>query len=278
MSCVVIVVSLALVLGSVAAFTPITPQLCRLGTPKGTLQEDFDGVVMTTYGRYPITMVKGKGSTLTDDSGKTYLDFVAGIATCAVGHAHEGLAKAVTDQINKVHHVSNLYYIPEQGKLAAWLVKNSPMDRVFFCNSGAEANEAAIKLARKHAHTKLGIDQPVIITAESSFHGRTLATITATGQAKYQKNFGPLVPGFEYTPYNDAAKLRAAVKRINGKQGLLAKLKFWEKPKKRLAGILLECLQGEGGVRPGTKEFMKVTDENGKRQHIDMHKLKTLSR
>ncbi len=161
------------------------------------------------------------------------------------------------------------YYIPEQGKLASWLVKNSPMDRVFFwytfcstynlsnlislsslcSNSGAEANEAAIKLARKYAHTKLEIDDPVIITAVSSFHGRTLATITATGQPKYQKNFGPLVPGFEYVPYNDASALRAAVARINGKKGLLSRLKFWQKPKPRLAAILMEALQGEGGVQ-----------------------------
>lgn len=147
-------------------------------------RDEFDSVVMKTYGRYPITMVKGEGSTLTDSTGKTYVDFVAGIATCCLGHGHKELADAVTAQISTLHHVSNLYYIPQQGKLASWLVKNSPADRVFFCNSGAEANEAAIKLSRKHAYTKLDIEEPVIITAESSFHGRTLATVTATGQPK----------------------------------------------------------------------------------------------
>jgi acetylornithine aminotransferase len=187
---------------------------------------------------------------------------VAGIATCCLGHAHEGLANAIQSQINTVHHVSNLYYIPGQGKLAAWLVKNSPADRVFFCNSGAEANEGAIKLARKHAHTKRGIDEPVIITALSSFHGRTLATITATGQPKYQKNFGPLVPGFEYVPYNDVAALKAMVAKINAGPSLLDRLQFWKpKPKRGVAAILLESLQGEGGVRPGHADFFQAARE-----------------
>ena len=119
-------------------------------------RDEFDDVVMKTYGRYPITMVKGRGVKLWDSTGKEYLDFVAGISTCCLGHAHIGLVAAVEEQIKTVHHVSNLYYIPQQGALAKWLVQRSPMDRVFFCNSGAEANEAAIKLARKYAHTKLG--------------------------------------------------------------------------------------------------------------------------
>lgn len=128
------------------------------------------------------------------------------------GHAHPALSKAVADQMNQVHHCSNLYYIPAQASLASWLVKNSCADKVFFCNSGAEANEAAIKLARKYAHTKLGIDHPVIITAVNSFHGRTLTAITATGQPKYQKDFGPLTPGFEYVEYNNLAELKEKVK------------------------------------------------------------------
>lgn len=114
--------------------------------------------------------------------------------------------------MQQVHHCSNLYYIPAQAQLASWLVQNSCADKAFFCNSGAEANEAAIKLARKHAHTKLQIDFPVIITAVNSFHGRTLTAITATGQPKYQKDFGPLTPGFEYVEYNNVDALRAKVK------------------------------------------------------------------
>lgn len=114
--------------------------------------------------------------------------------------------------MNRVHHCSNLYFIPEQAQLASWLVNNSCAEKVFFCNSGAESNEAAIKLSRKYAHTKLNIDHPVIITAVNSFHGRTLTAITATGQAKYQKDFGPLTPGFEYVEYNNVEELKAKVK------------------------------------------------------------------
>jgi acetylornithine aminotransferase len=143
----------------------------------------FNSKVMTTYGRYPVTMSSGSGCTLTDTSGKVYLDFVAGIATCALGHADPTLAAAVTKQMQTMHHTSNLYYSAGQGNLAAWLVANSPADKVFFANSGAEANEAAFKLARKHASLR-GVTDPVIITAGSSFHGRTLAAVTATAQPK----------------------------------------------------------------------------------------------
>lgn len=142
-----------------------------------------------------MTISKGKGCKLYDSEGNEYLDFAAGIATCCLGHSHPALKEAIASQMEKVHHTSNLYYIPEQGSLAKWLVDNSCADKAFFCNSGAEANEAAIKLARKHAHTKLNIDYPIIITALNSFHGRTLTAITATGQPKYQKDFGPLTPG-----------------------------------------------------------------------------------
>lgn len=206
-------------------------------------QAKFDGAVMKTYGRYPVTMVKGEGTMLWDSTGKKYLDFVAGISTCCLGHSNRKLTEAVTTQMNQVHHVSNLYYIPNQGSLADWLIRNSPADKVFFCNSGAEANEAAIKLARKHAHTKLGIDDPVIITAESSFHGRTLAAITATGQPKYQQNFGPLVPGFDYVPYNDLDALKRAMKKANGK-GLGG---LFRRKRRGVAAVMLEALQGEVG-------------------------------
>ncbi len=215
---------------------------------------EFDHYVMKTYGRFPIALVKGSGCRVTDNYGKEYLDFVAGIATTTLGHAHPNLIKTVTEQIQKLHHVSNLYYIPEQGELARWIVEHSCADKVFFCNSGAEANEAAIKLVRKYAHEKLDLDNPVILTAKSSFHGRTLATITATGQPKYQKGFSPLVPGFAYVPYNDIGAIENAITDI-------------DEGNTRVAGIMLEALQGEGGVRPGELEYFlrlrKICDETG---------------
>ena len=204
--------------------------------------EQFDANVMGTYGRFPIALERGEGCQVWDSKGKAYLDFVAGIATCTLGHSHPALIEAVTQQIKKLHHVSNLYYIPEQGQLAQWIVERSCADKVFFCNSGAEANEAAIKLARKYAHQVLEIDKPVILTAKASFHGRTLATITATGQPKYQKNFHPLVAGFEYVPYNDIAALENAIADI-------------DEGDRRVAAIMLEPLQGEGGVRPGELDY-----------------------
>ncbi|ASC70237.1 Glutamate-1-semialdehyde 2,1-aminomutase [Halomicronema hongdechloris C2206] len=204
----------------------------------------FDTYVMATYGRFPIALVRGEGCRVWDSEGRSYLDFVSGIATCTLGHAHPAMVKAITGQIQRLHHVSNLYYIPEQGALAQWLVEHSCADRAFFCNSGAEANEGAIKLARKYAHLHRGIEQPVILTAHASFHGRTLATITATGQPKYQKHFAPLVPGFHYIPYNDIDALRQAVADLDGSTP-------------HIAAILLEPLQGEGGVRPGERHYFQ---------------------
>jgi len=211
-------------------------------------REDFDRHVMRTYGRFPVMLERGSGARLWDVDGREWLDFVAGIATCTLGHADPRLIEAVTRQMSKLHHVSNLYYNESQGELAAWLVEHSPADRVFFCNSGAEANEAAIKLTRKFASEQNGVTDPVIVTANASFHGRTLATITATAQPKYQKGFAPLVPGFVYTPYNDIEALEQTIASVNA-QG------------NRLGGILLEALQGEGGVRPGDRAFFaKVRD------------------
>ncbi len=204
----------------------------------------FDKAVMSTYGRYQLALERGAGCRVWDTQGREYLDFVAGIATCTLGHAHPAMIEAVTRQIQKLHHVSNLYYIPEQGELAKWLVKHSCADRVFFCNSGAEANEAAIKLARKYAHTVLKIDRPIILTAHASFHGRTLATITATAQPKYQKYFDPLMPGFHYVPYNDFAAVSEAISELDeGDYGV--------------AAVLIEPLQGEGGVRPGEVSYFR---------------------
>lgn len=222
----------------------------------------FDDVVMRSYARYPLTLSHGKGATLFDVNGKEYLDFVAGIATCTLGHADSRIVEAVSAQIRKLGHVSNLYYTPGQGQLARWLVDHGPADKVFFCNSGAEANEAAIKLARKYWHKRTvksqfgvespsSIDHPVILTARNSFHGRTLATISATGQPKYQQGFQPLMPGFQYVNFNDVEDLRATASNLGA----------------CLAGIMLEALQGEGGVCPGEKEFFhaarQICDETG---------------
>ncbi len=216
--------------------------------------DDFNQAVMSTYARFPLALERGYGCRVWDTQGREYLDFVAGIATCTLGHAHPALVAAVTSQIQKLHHVSNLYYIPEQGELAKWIVQHSCADRVFFCNSGAEANEAAIKLARKYAHTVLEIEQPIILTAHASFHGRTLATVTATGQRKYQKNFDPLVPGFHYVPYNDIGAVEAAIGEL-------------DEGNYRVAAILLEPLQGEGGIRPGDiayfQKLRRICNETG---------------
>lgn len=234
------------IVGTVAPIAPVFQQPYN--------SHDFDAAVMNTYGRFPLALVRGEGCRVWDTQGKVYLDFVAGIATCTLGHAHPALVETVTQQIKTLHHVSNLYYIPVQGELAQWIVDHSCADRVFFCNSGAEANEGAIKLVRKYAHTVLGIAAPVIITAEASFHGRTLATITATGQPKYQKDFDPLMPGFAYVPYNDFAALEAMIQQI-------------DRNERRVAAIMLEALQGEGGVRPGDLDYFlrlrKLCDDKG---------------
>jgi acetylornithine/N-succinyldiaminopimelate aminotransferase len=208
------------------------------------------------YRRYPLTIKNGKGCKLWTTDGREFLDCVSGIATCALGHSNDALTDAITAQMKQVHHVSNLYLIPAQAALAKWLCDNSVADKVFFCNSGAEANEAAIKCARRHAYNR-GIAKPVIITAEQSFHGRTLATVTATGQPKYHIGFGydgEMVPGFMYVPYNDAAALEKAVKEV-------------QESGRGLAAIMMEALQGEGGIIPGKPEFFQkarqLCDETG---------------
>jgi acetylornithine/N-succinyldiaminopimelate aminotransferase len=229
---------------------PITLEPPVLETQNST--SEFDQYVMKTYARFPITLVRGEGCRVWDDKGKEYLDFVAGIATCTLGHAHPAMVKAVTEQIQTLHHVSNLFYLPAQGELAKWIVQNSCADKAFFCNSGAEANEGAIKLARKYAHVKLGIESPLILTAKASFHGRTLATVTATGQPKYHKNFTPLVSGFDYIEYNDIPALEAA----------------FAQHQDRLCAVMLEALQGEGGVRPGDRAYFQRV-----RELCDQHKV-----
>ncbi|MBD1842338.1 aspartate aminotransferase family protein [Cyanobacteria bacterium FACHB-63] len=228
--------------------------LVKSPTPAPFSIAEFDDYVMTTYARFPLTLVRGSGCRVWDDQGREYLDFVAGIATCTLGHAHPAMIEAVTEQAQTLIHVSNLYYNTPQGELAKWLVEHSCADRAFFCNSGAEANEGAIKLARKYAHTVRNISNPVIITANASFHGRTLATITATGQPKYQQNFDPLVPGFHYVPYNNLESLRSAIAEL-------------DQTEPQVAAIMLEGLQGEGGVRPGDRAYFQairqICDETG---------------
>jgi len=201
-----------------------------------------DQHIMNTYRRSPIALVKGEGAKLWDASGREYLDFVAGIAVCSLGHSHPKVVKAIKKQAKELMHVSNLYYTKPQGEVAALLTKHSFADKAFFCNSGAEANEAAIKLARKYAHENLGADKFELITMKDSFHGRTMATITATGQEKFQFGFTPLLDGFTYVPFNDPAALEAAISP-------------------RTCGIMLEPIQGEGGVIiPDDGYLAKVRD------------------
>ena len=205
---------------------------------------------MGTYSRFPLTLVKGQGCWLWDDRGRRHLDAVAGIATCTLGHSNRALHRALSKQLRQLQHVSNLYRISEQEQLASWLVEHSCADSVFFCNSGAEANEAAIKLARKYAYRR-GIDTPVIISAKSSFHGRTLAAVSATGQPRYQQGFAPLVPGFEFFPYNDFAAFDHLVDKLESNGPCVA-------------AVLVEPLQGEGGVNPGDSTVF-----NRIREHCD---------
>ena len=207
---------------------------------------------MNTYGRFPLELVRGRGVWVWDSQGRRYLDGVAGIAVCTLGHSSPVMRRALGRQLRKLQHVSNLYRIPEQEQLAAWISANSCADAVFFCNSGAEANEGAIKLARKHGHNVRGISSdhggPLILTAQASFHGRTLAAVTATGQPKYHQGFEPMVQGFRYFPYNDTAAFEA----------LLASCQA-EGP--RVAAVLLEPIQGEGGVHPGNRSFFQRVRE-----------------
>ncbi len=200
--------------------------------------------LMKTYQRYPLTITKGRGSWIWDKKNQKYLDSVAGIATCTLGHSDKIIRRALIKQLKKIQHISNLYKIPEQEALGNWLVNNSCADKVFFCNSGAEANEAAIKLARKYGHKKLGINEPIILSAKESFHGRTLAAISATGQPKYHKGFEPMVKGFNFFDYNDWDSFLKLFESLGDKA-------------LDVAAILIEPIQGEGGVKPGSINFFK---------------------
>lgn len=193
--------------------------------------------VMQNYARYPLTLVRGEGSHVFDDAGNKYLDFVAGIAVNTLGHAHPAMVKAISEQAATMLHCSNLYHIPRQNELADKLVWLSGLDKVFFCNSGAEANEAAIKIARKYFFDQ---DSPrrTVITATNSFHGRLLSTLTATGQDKVKLGFDPLPAGFVHVPLNDIDALKSAIND-------------------QTAAVLLEPLQGEGGVNLADPEYLK---------------------
>lgn len=194
--------------------------------------------VMPTYGRLDVTFSEGKGAWLTDTDGKRYLDALSGIAVCNLGHCHPAVTRAIQYQAETLVHTSNMYHIALQEKLADKLTALSGMEQVFFCNSGAEANEAAIKIARKYGHSK-GIDKPVVIVMDGSFHGRTMATLTATGNAKVQVGFDPLVPGFVRVPYNDLDALRMAIGH-------------WPEA----VAVLLEPVQGEGGIKIPDSEYL----------------------
>jgi predicted acetylornithine/succinylornithine family transaminase len=196
-------------------------------------------VVMNTYGRLPMALIRGEGSWVWDAEGKRYLDFLTGLAVNSLGHSHPAVVAAIQEQAKLLLHTSNLYWIPNQVALAERLVANSFADKAFFCNSGAEANEGAIKLARKYAKKHYGEQKFEVISLESSFHGRTLATLTATGQKKYQAGYEPLPAGFSYVKLNDCSELENAVND-------------------KTAAVLLEPIQGEGGVYPADKEFLQT--------------------
>jgi len=188
-----------------------------------------DKFMFQTYKRIPVTLVKGDGCRVWDENGKEYLDFVGGIAVCSLGHSSPILAQALYEQSQKLVHVSNLFYTEPQTELAQILVENSFADRVFFCNSGAEANEAAIKLARRYSREKFGPERHIIITMENSFHGRTMATLSATGQERIRTGFDPLLQGFRFVPFNDLEKLESSIDES-------------------VCAVMLEPIQGEGGV------------------------------
>jgi len=217
-----------------------TPELVRV---------DPEPHVMHTYGRLPIAMSHGQGCWVWDTNGKKYLDGLGGIAVNTLGHAHPRLVPALQEQIGRLIHTSNYYGAPLQEKLAAKLCELSGMSRVFFCNSGLEANEAALKIARKFGHDK-GIDRPEVIVYEKAFHGRSIATLSATANPKIQAGFGPLVEGFVRVPLNDVSAIESAAS---------------EHP--NIVAVFLEVIQGEGGVNPATPDYLRtirrICDERG---------------
>ncbi|MGQ9688278.1 MAG: acetylornithine transaminase [Desulfobaccales bacterium] len=207
-----------------------------------------DRVVMNTYGRQPLVLVRGEGARVWDDAGREYLDFVAGLAVCGVGHAHPAVAEAACRQLSHLVHVSNLYYTTPMVALAEELVRLSFADRVFFCNSGAEAMEAAIKLCRRLSHERYGPGRHKIVCMHNSFHGRTFGALSATGQEKFWQGFEPLLPGFVFVPLNDLPALEAVMDES-------------------VCAVLLEPVQGEGGVNPTDPDYLagvrRLCDQRG---------------
>ena len=203
--------------------------------------------IMNTYGDRSLAFVRGEGAYLWDADGKKYLDFLGGLAVNGLGHCHPNVVSAICEQAGKLLHVSNLYYIEPQAQLAKLLINNCDLDQCFFCNSGAEANEAGIKLARKFTKDQGNIDAYEIITMENSFHGRTMATITATAQTKYHEGFEPMVPGFTYVPYDDLPAVEAAISE-------------------KTCAILVEPIQSEGGVNTPSSDYLQ-----GLRELCDRH-------
>jgi acetylornithine aminotransferase len=205
--------------------------------------------LMNTYGRLPVTLVRGEGARVWDDAGREYLDALAGIAVCGLGHAHPAVADAVAEQARTLVHVSNNYHIPAQQELGRRIAAHADQERVFFCNSGAEANETAIKIARRYGHDR-GIETPRIVVCEQAFHGRTLATLTATGNPKAQAGFGPLLEGFDRVPFGDIDAMR----RLAGEHD-------------DIVALMIEPVQGEGGIRPlpegRLRELRALCDELG---------------
>ncbi|MGD8834486.1 MAG: acetylornithine transaminase [Desulfobacteraceae bacterium] len=212
------------------------------------IKQTADQVITNTYARYPLALVKGRGSTLYDDQGRAYTDFIAGIAVCNLGHCHPKLIEAMTTQANTLWHVSNLFYTQPQTELAAWLTSHSFADRVFFANSGAEANEAAIKLARKYFQDQGNPQRYRVVSMKQSFHGRTMATLSATGQEKVRKGFDPILDGFDFVAFNDIEELSCIVGPST-------------------CAVMMEPIQGEGGVVCPEAQYIsqvrKLCDEAG---------------
>ena len=199
--------------------------------------EKTESFVMKTYNRFPVVFVKGRGSWLYDDKGKKYLDMLAGIAVCNLGHCHPAVSDAICDQARKLIHVSNLFHIETQAELAELICKNSFGEKVFFCNSGAEANEGAIKLARRYG-TEKNPEKYEIVAFRQSFHGRTMAAVSVTGQGKYSEGFGPMLTGVKFAEFNNLDSVKEVVSE-------------------RTAGIIVEPIQGEGGIVPAEEAFLE---------------------
>ncbi len=216
--------------------------------------ETAEQVLATTYSRQSVVFEKGSGTTLWDTEGRTYTDFLAGIAVCNLGHAHPAVQAALAEQAGKLLHVSNLFYTRPQVELGQWLVRHSFADRVFFCNSGAEANEAAIKLARKYFHDRGEVGRYRIVAMEQSFHGRTMGTLSATGQKKIRQGFEPVLEGFSFVPFNDPDALRTELDET-------------------VCAVLLEPIQGEGGIVCPDRDYLpavrRMCDETGTLMILD---------